>query len=250
MTTPTTSQPARVAVRTAAAVRKLNAEQMLAIMEAAGRREGRVLPVLWETVRVADPALVHTLDEMHARNAAADLPRFDALRDLHTANIATAASGPAGRRLAALAVGALLLIPGSIVAAMIGMIGTGTMAAGLAAALLLGVLAYRSGRRIAHSIPTRVFADPEHAASVIWDTATDAAASAALRYREGEAGLTPDVLDALASTWTNAGLSLDLLVPVVRAPRAKATADTPAPTRSPAKPRRKTKADAAEPAAA
>lgn len=226
---PSTSQPARVAVRTATAVRKLTTDQIQAIMEASGHREGRVLPILWETVRVADPALVHTLDEMHAKNAAADLPRFEALRALHTENIAAAATGPAGRRLAGLAVGALLLAPGSVLAMTIGMISASAMIGGIVLSLVMAGFALRAGRRIAASIPTRVFADPHHAASIVWDTAVDAAASAALRPREGEAGLTPDVLGALSSTWTSAGLSLDLLVPVVRAPRAKATAGaTPA----------------------
>ncbi len=216
--------PSRVATRTATAVKNLTTEQLHAILVASTKRSARVFPVLWDTVRVADPDLVEALDNLHAVKAPADLPRFEALQELHQENVAAAAKTRAGRLIAAQAVGAGILAPLAIFAAIIGMISTGIAVSGVVIAAYLLLRAYQSGRKLADRLPTRLFANAELAASLVWDTAVDAAAAAALRHRVGEAGLTPDVLNALSSTWTNAGLSLDSLIPVTRAPRGTATA--------------------------
>jgi hypothetical protein len=56
MTVTALSPPARVAVRTAAAVKELTTEQIHAILDASTRRSSRVLPVLWDTALPARPS--------------------------------------------------------------------------------------------------------------------------------------------------------------------------------------------------
>lgn len=220
MTTPSTAVPSRVATRTATAVKNLTTAQIHAILVASTKRSARVLPMLWDTVRAADPALVDALDTLHADKAPADLPRFEALQQLHQENIAAAAKTRAGRLIAARAVGGGVLAVLSVIAAIVGMVSSGIAISGVVIAAYLVFRAYQSGKKLADQLPTRLFANAELAASLVWDTAVDAAAAAALRHRAGEAGLTPDVLGALSSTWTNAGLSMEALVPVTRAPRS------------------------------
>lgn len=233
-TVPTPVMPSRVAARTATAVAKLSPEQLHAILIASTHRSGRILTNLWDTVRVADPVLADTLDDLHARKAPEDsATRFAALQELHAENVAAVAKTRTGRRVAARIWGAFVLAVASVLAGLVGILSVGLAASGLAVAAVLAVAGVRAGQRMAESLPTRKFSDPELAASIVWDTAVDAAASAALRHREGEAGLTPDVLRALSLTWTSAGLSLDLLVPVVR-PK-KATGEAPAAKRTAAK---------------
>jgi hypothetical protein len=224
MTMPATAVPSRVATRTATAVKNLTTEQLHAILVASTTRSARVFPVLWDTVRAADPVLAETLDNLHAEKAPADLARFEALQQLHQENIAAATKTRAGRIIAAQAIGGGTLVLLSIFAAIVGMVSFGVAVSGVVIAAYLVFKAFKSGRNLADQLPTRLFADAELAASIVWDTAVDAAAAAALRHRAGEAGLTPDVLRALSLTWTNAGLPLDALVPITRAPRNTARA--------------------------
>jgi hypothetical protein len=258
MTVTSPSTPARVPVRTAAAVKELTTEQLHAILDASTRRSSRVLPVLWDTVRTADPKLSATLDELHADESEADLPRFIELSRLHQQNLSAATKSGTGKLIAARVVGAGLLAVGAILAGLAGIIVPGLAASAVVLSAFLYVGAFRAGRRMVDSLPTSVFANPHAAASIVWDAAVDASAAVVLEPRAGEAGLTPDVMKALAITWTSAGLSLDLLR---QPPAPKATArKAPAPKAPGAKPaarrpgaKRTTKpapAPAQEPAAA
>lgn len=213
MTIPATSLPSLVATQAAEAVKNLSTDQLHDILIASTQRSGRVLPVAWDAVRVADPDLAQTLDDLHDRESPADLPRFEVLKKLHDKNLAAAVKTRTGRLIAFQAVTGLVMAPASIIAAFTGALSLGIAVSGVVVGAYLVYRAFQSARKLTDAIPTRMFGDPELAVSLVWDTAVDAAASAALRYREGEAGLTPDVLNALSSTWTGAGLSLELLVP-------------------------------------
>jgi hypothetical protein len=72
------------------------------------------------------------------------------------------------------------------------------------------VAAYIGGRRLSRS-GNWMLADPEAAATIVWDAGIDAAAATALR--SGRDGLTPDVLRALSAVWTGAGLDANELTP-------------------------------------
>jgi hypothetical protein len=256
MTVTSLSLPARVAVRTAAAVKELTPEQIRAILDASTRRSSRVLPVLWDTVRTADGELSATLDELHATESDADLPRFIELSRLHQQNLNTATKSTAGKLIAARVIGAGFLAVGAVLAAMASIILPALAVSAVVVSAFLYVGAFRAGRRLVDSLPTSVFANPVAASSIVWDAAVDAAAAAALEPRAGEAGLTPDVMKALALTWTSAGLSLDLLkppapkapvrkTPATKAPAAKTATRRPAVKRTP-----KTAPAVQEPAAA
>src|SRR4051794_3913548 len=90
MITPDATLPSRIAARTAEAVKNLSTDQLHDIVLASAQRSGRVLPVLWETVRVADPDLVQTLNDLHDQEAPVDLPRFEGLQELHEKNLGPA----------------------------------------------------------------------------------------------------------------------------------------------------------------
>lgn len=213
MTTPDMALPSSIAARTAEAVKNLSTDQLHSILIASSQRSGRVLPVLWETARAADPVLVQTLDDLHDKEAPADTPRFEALRELHEKNLGAAVKTRTGRMIAVQAVTGIALVPASVIAAIVGALSFGIAVSGVVVGTYLLVRAFQSARKLTNEIPTRMFGDPGLAVSLVWDAAVDAAASAALRHREGEAGLTPDVLRALSFTWTGAGLPLDLLLP-------------------------------------
>ncbi|QOD05854.1 hypothetical protein [Pseudarthrobacter sp. BIM B-2242] len=215
MTTPDMALPTRIADRTAAAVKNLSTDQLHDILIASTQRSGRVLPVLWETVRAADPVLVQTLDDLHEKEAPVDMPRFEALRELHERNLNAAVKTRAGRMAALQAVAGIVMAPASAIAAIAGALSFNIAVSGVVIGAYLLFRAFQAARKLTDEIPTRMFGDAGLAASLVWDTAVDAAASAALRHREGEEGLTSDLLDALSSTWTGAGLPLDLLVPEV-----------------------------------
>lgn len=227
MTTPDMASPSRIAARTAEAVKNLSTDQLHDILIASTHRSGRVLPVLWETIRVADPVLVQTLDDLHDKEAPADMPRFEALRGLHEKNLKAAVKTRAGKLIAFQAVTGIVMAPVSVIAAITGALSFGIAVSGVVVGAYLLFRAYQSARKLTDQIPTRMFGDPALAVSLVWDTAVDAAASAALRHRQGEAGLTPDVLGALSSTWIGAGLPLDLLVPEAEETAMAEDAKTP-----------------------
>jgi hypothetical protein len=250
MTIPATAVPSRVATRTATAVKNLTTEQLHAILVASTKRSGRVFPVIWNTVRVAAPDLVEALDSLHAEKALADLPRFEALQRLHEKNVDAAVKTRAGRIIAARVIGAAILAPLAILTALMGVVSAGIAVSGVVIAAYMAFKAFQAGRKLTDQLPTALFANAELAASIVWDTAVDAAAAVALRHRAGEAGLTPDVLKALSSTWTNAGLSLDALIPVTRAPRNTTPAAKRPAKRAPYKAAVPVSSDVSVPAAA
>lgn len=208
-----TPAPADVAATASAAIRSLNDSQIVAIMHSSRQTQRRVLPNCWDTVKTAAPDLAHVLDSLHENEVPKDLPRFEALAANHDREMARAAKSRTGKVAAGLVftaalIGLLTAVLGLIGAAGLPLIITGSS---LTAALLLG--AYAAGRRLAHRNGNWLVADPEAAASIVWDAGIDAAAAATLKDRTGQDGLTPDVLGALSSVWTRAGLDPRTLIP-------------------------------------
>lgn len=199
-------RPADVAARTSAAVLSLTDEQIVAVMNSSRRIQKRVLSNCWETVKTAAPDLADTLDELHATEAHEDLSRFEALAKEHRKQLREAVKGRAGKLTASLVVSGAVLGLATAGLGMIGAIGFAAIVSGsvLAVGFLTG--GYALGHRIARRSGNWLVADPGAAASIVWDAGIDAAAAAALQDRAGQDGLTPDVLSALSSVWTGAGL--------------------------------------------
>lgn len=205
--------PADVAAATYAAIRSLTDNQIAAIMHSSQVTQRRVLPNCWDTVKTAAPDLALALDELHATGVPKDLPRFQALAADHEQQMGDAVKSRAGKGTASLVVTGLLLGVLTAVIGLAGIAGTLIVAGGalLSAAMLLG--GYAVGSRIAHRSGNWLLADPEAAASIVWDAGIDAAAATALLYRTGQDGLTSDVLCALSSVWIRAGLDTRALIP-------------------------------------
>lgn len=213
MSTITLTTPADVAATASAAIRSLTDSQIVAIMHSSQETQRRVLPNCWSTVKTAAPDLARALDTLHETEASKDLPRFEALAAEHDRQMSRATKGRTGKLAAGLVFTAALL---GLLTAALGLAGAAGLpliisGSALVAALLLG--AYAAGRRLAHRNGNWLVADPEAAASIVWDAGIDAAASAMLSDRAGQDGLTPDVLGALSSVWTRAGLDPDALIP-------------------------------------
>lgn len=207
-----TPAPADVAATASAAIRSLNDTQIVAIMHSSRQTQRRVLPNCWDTVKTAAPDLAHVLDTLHENEVPKDLPRFEALAATHDRQMARATKSRTGKVAAGLVFAAALL---SLLTLVLGLIGAAGLpliivGSGLVAALLLG--AYAAGRRLVHN-GNWLVADPEATASIVWDAGIDAAAAAMLSNRAGQDGLTPDVLRALSSVWTRAGLDPGTLIP-------------------------------------
>ncbi|HEX9088653.1 MAG TPA: hypothetical protein VF867_14125 [Arthrobacter sp.] len=219
MSNPTT-MPSDVAARTGAAIRSLTAVQLADLMASSQQIQKRVLPLCWDVVKTADPALAEALDELHFTSVEQDMPRFDALAAQHVQAIARSVKEPAGRATAGLIVGALIIGTLTLLASLAGTTGPAVTAWGLLAAGML-IAGLATGRRVAALTGNWMFANAGLAACTVWDAGIDAAAATALASRAGTAGLTPDVLRALTAVWTRAGLDTALLVPapiVVEAP--------------------------------
>lgn len=215
-----TPMPSEVAAHTAATIRSLTASQLADLMASSQKLQKRILPVCWDAVRTADPALADTLDALHASDTETDMPRFEALKSQHEASLDTAVKTPAGKATAGLIVGSLLVAAITIMAVFAGGPVSAIIAWALVSAGMLtaGIL---TGVRLARRSGNWMFSDPGLAASTVWDAGVDAAAAVALMHRSGTAGLTPDVLRALTSVWSGAGLPLTLLTvpaPVIAAP--------------------------------
>lgn len=205
--------PADVAATTSAAIRSLTDHQIVAIMHSSQETQRRVLPHCWDTVKTAAPDLALALDELHANEAPKDLARFEALAAGHEKQMAKAAKSRAGKTIAGLVIAAALLGALTAVLGLAGLVGIPFIvgASAVVAALLLG--SYSAGNRLARRNGNWLVADPEAAASIVWDAGIDAAAATALKDRAGQDGLTPDVLRALSSVWTRAGLDPVTLAP-------------------------------------
>lgn len=214
MSTTTMPAPADVAAAASAAILSLTDEQIVAIMHSSQETRRRFLPNCWDTVKAAAPDLALALDELHASGAPKDLPRFEALAADHRKQIGKATQTRAGKATACLVIGAVLFGTLTAVLGLSGIAGTPIVAGGsfLAVALLMG--GYAAGRRLARRSGNWLVADPDAAASIVWDAGIDAAAATALKHRTGQDGLTPDVLCALSSVWTRAGLGAGALTPV------------------------------------
>lgn len=213
MSTITLPTPADVAATASAAIRSLTDSQIVAIMHSSQQTQRRVLPNCWDTVKTAAPDLARALDTLHEDEVTKDLPRFEALAADHDKQMARATKSRTGKLAAGLVFAAALL---GLLTAALGLTGAAgspliIAGSGLAAALLLG--AYAAGRRLARRSGNWLVADPEAAASIVWDAGIDAAAATALKDRAGQDGLTPDILRALSSVWTRAGLDPDTLTP-------------------------------------
>jgi hypothetical protein len=209
----TMPSPADVAATTSTAIRSLTDTQIVAIMHSSQATQRRVLPHCWDTVKTAAPDLALVLDELHAKETAKDLPRFEALAAGHKKQMAKAMKSRAGKTTAGLVTAAALL---GALTAVLGLAGIAdrsfiTGASVLTAALLLS--GYVAGHRLARRNGNWLVADPKAAASIVWDAGIDAAAATALKDRAGQDGLTPDVLRALSSVWTRAGLDPGKLTP-------------------------------------
>ncbi|HEY8699577.1 MAG TPA: hypothetical protein VIM08_01240 [Arthrobacter sp.] len=208
-----TPMPSDVAARTGAAIRSLTTAQLADLVASSQRIQKRVLPLCWDVVKTADPALAETLDDLHATSVREDLPRFEALAAQHVQAISRAVKEPAGRATAGLIIGALIIGTLTLLAVLSGTTSPAVPAWGFLAAGML-VAGFVTGRRVAARNGNWMFADPGLAACTVWDAGIDAAAATALASRAGTAGLTPDVLRALTTVWTGAGLDTALLVPL------------------------------------
>jgi len=207
--------PSDVAARTGEAIRSLTTRQLADLMSSSELLQKRVLPVCWDTVKTADPALAKALDDLHATASEEDLPRFEALATEHEETMARAVKTPTGRATAGLIICSLLLGATTLMSALAGAPEPNIITVSLISAAML-ISGFITGRRIAHRNGNWMFSDAGLAAFSIWDAGIDAAAATALAPRAGTAGLTPDILRALTAVWIGAGLSTDLLVPPVR----------------------------------
>lgn len=205
--------PADVVATTSAAVLSLTDEEIVAIMAASQQIQRRVLPNCWDTVATAAPDLARALDELHASAMSTDLRRFEALAADHEKQLDKAAKTRAGKTTAGLAISAVLFSVLTAVLGLAGVLAPGFLIGGLALSAALFLSAYAAGSRLARRSGNWLVADPVAAASIVWDAGIDAAAAAALRSRTGQDGLTPDVLRALSSIWTRAGLGTTGRVP-------------------------------------
>jgi hypothetical protein len=206
-------RPADVAARTSAAIRSLTDEQIVAVMTSSQRIEKRVLPNCWGTVKKAAPDLAGALDELHSRELADDLPRFEAMAAEHEKQLSKAVNGRAGKITAILVIAAILFGIATITLGLTAVIGSPVVIAGAALSVGLFISGFVTGSRLAHRSGNWLLADPEAAASIVWDAGIDAAAATALKNRAGQDGLTPDVLRALSAVWAGAGLDTTLLTP-------------------------------------
>lgn len=206
-------RPADVAARASAAILSLTDEQLVAVMHSSRTVQKRVLPNCWETVKTAAPDLAAALDELHARESRDDLARFEALAAAHHKQLSKAVKGRAGKTTAGLVVTAVVLGLATATLGLAGVIGTTLIVAGSTLAAVLFLAGFIAGNRIAQRTGNWLFADPEAAASIVWDAGIDAAAANALTARTGQDGLTPDVLRALSSIWTGAGLDTAQFTP-------------------------------------
>jgi Flp pilus assembly protein TadB len=212
MSTITMPTPADVAATTSAAIRSLTDEQIVAIMHSSQKTQRRVLPNCWDTVKTAAPDLALALDDLHAIETSKDLPRFEALAADHERQIGKAVKSGAGKGTAALVMAGAVI---GALTAVLGLAGIGMpfVAGGSALAGALLLSGYATGNRLARRNGNWLVADPGAAASIVWDAGIDAAAATALKGRAGQDGLTPDVLRALSSVWTRAGLDPGALTP-------------------------------------
>jgi hypothetical protein len=213
MSTSFMPRPADIAARTSATIRSLTDDQLAAVMTSSQRQGKRALPDCWATVKTAAPELASTLDDLHAREIAEDLPRFEALASQHEKQLNRAVKGRDGQLTALSVLAAFVVGIATAILGLTGVISAPFLIAGATVSVGLLAWAYIKGRRLARESGNWLFANPEAAAAIVWDAGIDAAAATALRSRAGTSGLTSDVLASLSAVWTDAGLDTALLAP-------------------------------------
>lgn len=197
---------AELTARVISVVRSLSDEQLAALMASSRRVRVRRRRRRWGVVNAAAPELAEALDRLHAEEASADMPRFQALAARHQKLLADDVKGRAGKAIAATVIGALLIAAATGAAFLGGLASTLYLVAGALLSGAMIVAGYMTGRQIAHQGGHWMFADPGSAAAIVWDAGIDAAAGVALKARTGEDGITPNVVRALTAPWAKAGL--------------------------------------------
>lgn len=204
---------ADIASRASAAIRSLTDQQLASVVLASRgiKRRKHALPRCWSEVQRAAPELADTLDDLHAREIAEDLPRFEALAAEHEKQLTRAVKGRAGKLTALLAIGAPVLGAATTILSVTGAFNLPATVIGAILTVVLFAASYTGGRRLARGTGSWMFADPEAAAAIVWDAGIDAAAATALAGGSAPDGVTPDALRTLSAVWTGAGLETSRL---------------------------------------